>query len=565
MMSGAPRARRAIHVAGLLLAALLPNACDRSDGGVRVPIVPDAAPDVARPVPLPAFTLGWEDRTATAGLAGVTTQCRAVAFGDFDEDGAPDLVVPTHTGISVLRNDGRGAFTAWAAANLPESDAMWLGECCALTITDLDHDGHLDVLIGLSAGSRLSAFFGDGKGTFGPLTFGVDDGSRSCVNAIGVLTRPDGPTRLLVGRSRQNDEPFDLSDCRLDAYGVDVECRAVLPPSTSAAFRLGADGRSLLLDPDPVMNLSGYSLAVGVADFDGDGADDALVALDFDHQRALHATPSGFEDVSEAWGFSVYGHGMGLALGDADGDAVTDVVDTTLGGLLEFRGLGAKGFRFTGGASSTLMTGPRDMWPWGALFEDLDDDGRLDLYVANEYAHDGVDSVRWLHTIGGAADFVGAFHSVFYREPSGAYAEGRLSYESILASHGRAVSVAMADVDGDGHVEVALPLMRANDVHVRDVVLGAPTGRPGGHGLTVRLAHAAAASGTRVTLRCGGVAQVRELYGAEGHAGAPRREAHFGCGAATTFDSLEVAVRGRPPMVLGGGALDTALLVDVPW
>jgi hypothetical protein len=106
-------------------------------------------------------------------------------------------------------------------------------------------------------------------------------------------------------------------------------------------------------------------------------------------------------------------------------------------------------------------------------------------------------------------------------------------------------------------------LVRASDHTRTDLVVGQIVGGALGHGLTVRL-DARFGQGTRVVLTCGGRTQTREIYGAEGMGAAARTEAHFGCGAATTYESLRVEPRGKAAMDMPGGKLDTAVFVQMP-
>ena len=241
---------------------------------------------------------------------------------------------------------------------------------------------------------------------------------------------------------------------------------------------------------------------------------------------------------------------------------MTDAVISTLGGFVDFKGLGAKGFELRG-KTSPYETIRRSIWPFSTLLVDLDNNGHLDLLAVNEFASTKSDPIEWLQTLGGPADFVGAFSTVVFKDSATSFREGHLPYGSQLGGHGRGRSVAVADIDGDGHLELAMLLVRASDHTKTDLVIGQMVGGPLGHGLTVRL-DARAGQGTRVTLTCGGREQVREIYGAEGMGAAARTEAHFGCGTATTYEALRVEPRGHAAIDLPGGKLDTAVFVEMP-
>ncbi|HEY5550613.1 MAG TPA: VCBS repeat-containing protein, partial [Opitutaceae bacterium] len=72
--------------------------------------------------------------------------------------------------------------------------------------------------------------------------------------------------------------------------------------------------------------------------------------------------------------------GTGVAIGDYDGDGLPDVfvVCKTQANHL-FRNLG--GFRFEDVAERAGVAGPAGAWKQGAAFADVNNDGRLDLYV----------------------------------------------------------------------------------------------------------------------------------------------------------------------------------------
>jgi hypothetical protein len=83
-------------------------------------------------------------------------------FGDFDNDGLPDLFVPQEGGSKLFHNDGKGHFTdVTAKAGLSSPGAC--ATCGAWG--DLDNDGHLDLVIGCLRGPNRF-FRNRGDGTF---------------------------------------------------------------------------------------------------------------------------------------------------------------------------------------------------------------------------------------------------------------------------------------------------------------------------------------------------------------------------------------------------------------
>lgn len=83
-------------------------------------------------------------------------------FGDYDNDGHADLLVPQKTGLKLFKNDGQGKFAdVTDKAGLAKSK-FW-ATCAAFG--DIAHNGHLDLVVGCLKGSNRY-FRNKGDGTF---------------------------------------------------------------------------------------------------------------------------------------------------------------------------------------------------------------------------------------------------------------------------------------------------------------------------------------------------------------------------------------------------------------
>jgi hypothetical protein len=135
------------------------------------------------------------------------------------------------------------------------------------------------------------------------------------------------------------------------------------------------------------------ALCGGIAflDFDQDGRPDIFLlnGSTLEDLRKGSSPPSKlyhnerngtFKDVTEAMGITQRGWGMGVAVGDYNGDGFPDLYLTFLDHAVLLRNEGGKRF-----VDVTAEAGVGNPGRWGtsAAWGDLDNDGHLDLYVAN--------------------------------------------------------------------------------------------------------------------------------------------------------------------------------------
>ncbi len=169
---------------------------------------------------------GQEFAAAAGGAASAAAQAavRAVALGDFDNDGFPDVVAAFSDGLRAYRNGGGGKFTEWPlfsspSKKSPSSLSSDVTNADALLAYDVDKDGDLDVLV--SAGGKTLVLINDGGNANGWLTVvleGLATGSGK-VNRAGVgslvevkagnlaVTRTSGlwPTHVGLGARTKAD------------------------------------------------------------------------------------------------------------------------------------------------------------------------------------------------------------------------------------------------------------------------------------------------------------------------------------------------------------------------
>ena len=346
-----------------------------------------------------AFT----DATAGAGLEGDGMGC---AVGDLDNDGDLDLYVTRVGPDRLFLNDGGGVFAdrteAWNTA-VP-------GWSSSAALLDYDRDGYLDLYV-----ARYVAF----------------DPARVCSQHGG---RRDfcGPTEF-----------EGLSDVLLHNLGgtefEDVSAAAGITAVTDAG------------------------LGVVAADFDHDGEVDIYVANDADPNNLwIHQGGGRFLDdgVLQGSAFNRWGNseaGMGIAVGDADLDQDLDLFVTHL--ITEtntyYRNLMLPGFE-DATIDTELGAASLDLTGFGAAFFDADNDGDLDLAVANGAVKRRPSA---LGTAGGAtgpsafwSDYVEP--NLFLLNEDGRFVDA--SARAPWTELGLSRALVPADLDGDGDLDLVI-------------------------------------------------------------------------------------------------------------
>ncbi len=161
-----------------------------------------------------------------------------------------------------------------------------------------------------------------------------------------------------------------------------------------------------------------------------------------------------FVDVTAESGLDARGYGMGVAVGDYDGDGWVDLYVTNYGSNQLWHNRGDGTF-----ADATARAGVDDpRWSVSAAFLDYDGDGLLDLYVGNYVAFDVAKNPRCFTESSrrdycGPADFHGMPDRLFHNRGNGTF-EDVSQTSGIARAPGPALGVVADDFDGDGKVDL---------------------------------------------------------------------------------------------------------------
>ncbi|HEU5249652.1 MAG TPA: FG-GAP-like repeat-containing protein, partial [Thermoanaerobaculia bacterium] len=440
-------------------------------------------------------------------------------------------------GCRLYRNDG-GVFTdVTRAAGLDDLKGVFLGAAWG----DFDNDGYPDLAV--TSYGEIRLFHNRGDGTLEDVSKPSGVGGRRGFWTGAVWGDADSDGRLDLYVCNYVDYRFDPKDAgRTSKFGAAASPFTInpesYPPVPNLFFLNEGRGRFReMAEEAGVSNPTGRSLSAAFADFNDDSRPDLYVANDVSEGALFVNEDEGiFSDRGREAHVADYRGSMGIAVGDADGDGAMDMFVTHwiaeanafyLNKRLKKSGLGALDFedaaeRFGLGQISTDDIG------WGTAFLDVDADSWPDLVAVNGSTFEDPVDTRKL---------IAMPMRLFWNRGGKRFADvAPLSGTELVRPRvGR--GLAIADVDGDLREEIAVV------VHGGKLALLKAEGGPANHRIAFRCEGTSSnrsAFGTKLVLESGGTAQRREVNATPSYLSQNAPEAIFGLGVKSRVERLTV-------------------------
>ena len=281
-----------------------------------------------------------------------------------------------------------------------------------------------------------------------------------------------------------------------------------------------------------------YGLGTAFADIDNDGRLDLIVDNDSTPRYLYRNRGDGtFEDVSYVSGFALNEEGraqasMGIAIGDYNNDGLLDlfVTDFSDDNFTLYRNDGNDSFTdvsFQAGIGESTIP----FLGWGTVFLDYDNDGWLDLFMANGHTYPEADHYDWGTTYKQRPLLFRNLHGSRFELMPAATGTG-------LADLFSGRGVAYADLFNDGHMDLVINNLDSPPALLRNVV------KNDNHWVGLKLIGGPGsprdAIGAKVFVTAGGMRIRQDVISGGSYDSSSDLRLHFGLGASTKVERMEI-------------------------
>lgn len=497
------------------------------------------------------------------------TMTGGVAVFDYNNDGWLDIFFTNGAAIPSLeksdpsywnrlfRNNGDGTFTDVTE----KAGLQGMGYSMGVAAGDYDNDGLVDLYV--TGVNRNQLFHNNGDGTFTDVTEKAGVG--------GFIPQSGKAWSVAAGWfDYNNDGLLDLFLVNYLNYTIKTATPCIqqgLPAYCSPVDFLGTpnilyrnNGDGTFTDVSEQSHISKYvgkGMGLAFADYDNDGFTDIFVSNDTFENYLLHNNRDGtFTNVALLAGvaYNAFGNaiaGMGADFRDIDGDGRPDIFETAMfgEGFPLYKNLGDGQFQdVTASAGLSALTSRSTAWGVGVF--DFDNDGNKDLFTANSDILDN--SMELAHRPFPLPNRV-------FRN------KGGLSFEDLSSKAGSSFSVpaphrgaAFGDLNNDGKIDAVVTVLNgppeiwmnaSSAVHHWIIVklVGVKSNRDG--------------LGTKIKVTTSLGTQYNQASTAVSYNSSSDKRIHFGLGAATVVDTMELTWPSGIKQVLKNVKADQILIV----
>jgi enediyne biosynthesis protein E4 len=392
----------------------------------------------------------------------VESMSGGLALFDYDADGYQDIYFVNSLSVDLLksggktrsalyRNNGDGTFR-----DVTEKAGVGdIGWGMGAAVGDYNNDGFDDLYVTCLGPNHL--FKNNGNGTFTDVTgaAGVGD-PRWSTGAAFVDYDNDGKLDLFVA----NYVEFDVT--RLPEFGKDKTCQYKgipvqcgprgMPGAGDSLYHNNGDGTFTEVSKKAgVEDADGYfGMGVICSDFDEDGFTDIYVANDSSPNFFYRNKGDGtFKEIGFISGTAVNENGseqgsMGVTVGDYDHDGKLDIFVTNFVDEYNtlYHGEGRLNFADISHAAKVAAVS----YPyvgWGTKFLDYDNDGWIDLFIANGHVYPQLENYRQRKL-------------VHKNNRDGTFTEAAEQLGAALVEKRASRGVVFGDIDNDGDVDLLI-------------------------------------------------------------------------------------------------------------
>ena len=313
----------------------------------------------------------------------------AVATGDFNGDGIPDLVVANENdnNVSVMLGNGDGTFQnqkTWSVGDIPESIVVGdfnedgisdlavadtNSNCISILIGngdgsfqnqvevpvdrgpvsiatgDFNSDGVADLVVANVTNADVTVLLGNGDGTFqegntfntgrAPRSLALGDFNSDGIVDIAVANSYDDTVSILIGNGDgtyqpqktfvTGAEPWSIATADLKRDGI-LDLVVANRVSNTVSILIG-DGYGSFQNESPVATGTAPD-AIVVGDFNGDGTPDIAVCNQFDSTVSILLGNGNATFLPRQNYVMGSYNGLSLVAGDFNGDGLTDLANT---------------------------------------------------------------------------------------------------------------------------------------------------------------------------------------------------------------------------------------------